>query len=84
MLSALNSTAADDCGDCGIMIAGVRAVVTAAAVIFLIGERLRRKLILLDKSGLHITVLTAEIAGLLGLTQTAIKIAHFSGHTLLI
>jgi len=37
-LSALNSTAEDDCGDCGIVIAGGRAVVTAAAVIFLIGN----------------------------------------------
>ena len=38
ILSALKLTAAYDCADCGIMIAGGRAVVIAAAVIFLIGE----------------------------------------------
>ena len=38
MFAALVVTAAVDCGDCGIMIAGVRAVVTAAAVNFLIGR----------------------------------------------
>ena len=66
MLSALNSTAADVCGDCGIVIAGGRAVVTAAAVKFLIGKRLRRKLILMEKAGLDIAALTAENFGLAG------------------
>ena len=66
MLSALNSTAADVCGDCGIVIAGGRAVVTAAAVIFLIGERLRRKQVLMTKLGLDIVVLSAENFGLAG------------------
>lgn len=45
MHSALNSTAADKCGDCGLMMADWRAVVTAAAVNFLIGRGLRRKMI---------------------------------------
>ena len=63
IFSALNSTAADYCGDCGIVIAGGRAVVTAAAVIFLIGERLRRKLIFAGKPGSHIRDLTAENEG---------------------
>ena len=62
MLSALKSTAADDCGDCGIVIAGGRAVLTAAAVIFLIGKRLRRELILICKLWSHLTILTAEIS----------------------
>lgn len=42
MRSALSSTAEDDCGDCGLLIAGRRAVVTAAAVNILMATRLRR------------------------------------------